>query len=149
MSVNLPYVVGTSEKLSRILKSHKKRSTFYTGSTLRKVLCKARYRVVTEDKNSIIYIIDCSNCEGIYQCETKRSLKSCSDGYKRSVRNCDCGKHRWEADHNFSLNRKKVIDREIRLISRKIKETIHSLENPNHINKISYILLEIWFPNLR
>ena len=45
--------------------------------------------------------------------------------------------------------KKKVIDRESRFISRKIKETIHSLKNPNHTNKISYMLPEIWLPNLR
>ena len=72
----------------------------------------------------------------------------------RSVRNCDCdkneiAKHCWEADHNFNWDQKKVVDRESRLIPRKIKETIHSLKNPNHINKISYMLPEIWLPNLR
>ena len=43
---------------------------------------------------------------------------------------------------------RRVIDRESRLIPRKIKEIIHSLKNPNHINKISYRLPEIWLPNL-
>ena len=54
----------------------------------------------------------------------------------------------WEADYNFSWDQKKVVDRESRLIPRKIKETIHSLKNPNHI-KIFYVLPEIWLPNLR
>ena len=80
--------------------------------------------------------------------ESKRSLKSRSDEHKRSVRNCDCDKNEiakycWEADHNFNWDQKKFIDRESRLIPRKIKETIHSLKNPNHINKISYMLPEI------
>ena len=71
-----------------------------------------------------------------------------------TVKNCDCDKneiaiHCWEADHNFNWDQKKVIDRESRLIPRKIKETIHSLKNHNHINKISYMLPEIWLPNLR
>ena len=39
--------------------------------------------------------------------------------------------------HNFSLDQKKVVDRESRLIPRKIKETLHYLKNPNHISKIS------------
>ena len=43
---------------------------------------------------------------------------------------------------------KKAIDRENRLIPRSIKETIHSLQNPNHINKISYMLPEILLPIL-
>ena len=42
-----------------------------------------------------------------------------------------------------------VIDREGRLIPRKIKQTIHPLKNSNHINKISYMLPEIWFTNLQ
>ena len=73
---------------------------------------------------------------------------------KRSFRNSDYDKneivkHCWEGDHNFYWDQMKVDDRAIRLIPRKIKETIHSLKNPNHINKISYILPEIWLPNLR
>ena len=50
MSTNLPYVEGTSEKLRCILRSHKIRSTFYTESTLRKLLCKPKDRVATEDR---------------------------------------------------------------------------------------------------
>ena len=89
----------------------------------------------------------------MYFGESKWSLKSHSDEYKRSVRNCDCdkseiAKHCWEADHNFKWKQKNVIDRENRLIPRKIKEIIHYLKNPNHINKILYMLPEIWLCNL-
>ena len=42
MSINLPYVEGTSEKLRHILRSHKIKSTFYTENTLRKLLCKPK-----------------------------------------------------------------------------------------------------------
>ena len=41
-SINLPYVESTSEKLRRILRSHKIRSTFYTESSLNNVLCKPK-----------------------------------------------------------------------------------------------------------
>ena len=146
MSINLPYVEGTSEKLRRILRSPKIRLTFCTENTLRKLLCKPKDRVATEDKDNIVYEIDCSNCEAVYFGESKRSLKSRSDERKRSVRNCDCdkneiAKHCWEADHNFNWDQKKVIDRESRLIPRKIKETIHSLKNPNHIKNQSSVLV--------
>ena len=154
MSINLSYVEGTSEKLRRILRSHKIRSTFSTENTLCKLLCKPKGRVAIEDKSNINYEIKCSNCEAVYFGETKQSLKSRSDEHKRSVRNCDCdkneiAKHCWEAGHNFNSDQKKVIDRESRLIPRKIKESIHPLKNPNHINKISYMLPEIWLPILR
>ena len=55
MSINLPYVEGTSEKLRRILRSHKIRFTFYFNSTLRKLLYIPKDRVATEDKNNIVY----------------------------------------------------------------------------------------------
>ena len=60
MSINLPYVEGTSEKLRRILRSHKTRSTFYTENTLCKLLHKPQDQVVTEDKNNIVYEVHCS-----------------------------------------------------------------------------------------
>ena len=74
---------------------------------MRKLLCKAKDRVATEDKHNIVYEIDCSNCEAVYFGESKRSLKWHSDEQKRSVKNCDydkneLGNHCWEADHNFN-----------------------------------------------
>ena len=79
MSRYLPYIEGTSEKLRRILRSPKKRSTFYTENTLRKLLCNPKDEVATEDKNNIFYEIDCSNCEAAYFSESKWSLKLHSD----------------------------------------------------------------------
>ena len=72
ISMNLPYVEGTSEKLWRILRSHKIRSNFYIESTLCKLLCEPKDRVATENKN-IAYGIDCSNCEAVYFSESKWS----------------------------------------------------------------------------
>ena len=45
MSINLPYIEGTSDKLRRILRSHRIRSTFYSENTLRKLICKPKDRV--------------------------------------------------------------------------------------------------------
>ena len=116
MSINLPYVEGTSEKLWCILRSHKIRSTFYTENTLRRLLCKPKDRVATEDKNNIVYEIDCGNCEAVYFSESKQSLKLCSNEQKRYIRDCNCdkneiAKHCFEADHNFNWDQKKVIDK--------------------------------------
>ena len=75
MSINLTYVEGTNEKLRHILKSHQIRSILYTESTLRKLLCKPKDQVDTEDKNNIVYEIYYSNFEGVYFGESKRILK--------------------------------------------------------------------------
>ena len=128
----------TCEKLWCILRPHKIRSFFYTESTLCKLLCKPKNWVAIED-NNIVHETEYSNCEAVHFAKSKWPLKSRSDEQKRSVRNCDCeknkiAKHCWEPDHNFSLDQKKVVDRESRLIPRKVKETLHSLKNPNHID---------------
>ena len=153
MSVNLPYVEGASEKLQRMLRSHKIRSTFYNESILHKLLCKPKNRVATEGKNNIAHENNCSNCESVVFEKSERSFRSHSDRHKRFVKNCkpekyDLVKHCWEADHNVSKDQKKV-DRESRLIPTKVKETIHFLKTPNQINKIFYMLPEICFPNSR
>ena len=54
-----------------------------------------------------------------------------------------------EEEEIFGWDQTKVVDKESRLFSRKIKEAIHSLKNPNHINKISCMLPEIWLPDFR
>ena len=66
MSINLPYVEGTSGILRRIPRFHKISSSFYTENTLRKLLCKPKDSIATEDKSNIVYEIDCSNSEAIY-----------------------------------------------------------------------------------
>ena len=50
MSINLLFVEGTSEKLWSILRSCKIRATFYTESTLHKLICRPKDQVATEDK---------------------------------------------------------------------------------------------------
>ena len=49
----------------------------------------------------------------------------------------------------FDWENKKIMDYETNTTTRKIKETIHSLSNNNHINGISYRLPHIWFPALK
>ena len=79
VSINLPYVEGTSKKLWHILRSHKIRLTLYKEIALRKLFCKPKYRGATKDKNNIDYEIDCSNCQAVYFGESKWSLKLRTD----------------------------------------------------------------------
>ena len=58
-------------------------------------------------------------------------------------------KHCWEADHNLNWDEKEGIDRESRLIFGNIKETIHSLKNPNHIKKNPYMFPETRLSSLQ
>ena len=58
ISLNLFYIVGMNKKLQRILRTQKIRSAFYIENTLCKLHCKPKYRMVKEDKNSIVHEIN-------------------------------------------------------------------------------------------
>ena len=127
MSINLRYVEGTREKLWRIPRFHKIRSSSYTKNTLRKLHRKLKDRVATEDKNNTIYEFDCTNWEVVYFNESKRSLKLVFK-HKRTVKNCDyekneIAKHCWKAVHNFRWDQKNVVYGESTLIPRRMKKT--------------------------
>ena len=57
MSINLSQVEKTSEKLRRILRSQKTRFSFYTGSTLGKVICKPKDRELQKIKTIPLMIL--------------------------------------------------------------------------------------------
>ena len=106
MSINLPYIEGTREKLRAILGSHKVRFTFYTEITLRKLLCKPRDRVATEVRKRSFMKLTVVTVFKIMFRWTKRSAKS-SNCEKNEI-----PKQSFEEDDNFSWDQKKVDYRE-------------------------------------
>ena len=65
MTINLLYEVF-EKKLWQTHRSYTVRSTFYTETTLHKLLCKPKDGVAIEDKINIDYKIDCSKCKAVY-----------------------------------------------------------------------------------
>ena len=70
--------------------------------------------------------------------ESKRTLAERTKGHTRAVRTADTRRyeavnHCWKYNHDFDWENKKIMDYETYSTARKIKETIHSLSNNNHI----------------
>ena len=62
-----------------------------------------------------------------------------------SIKNQDVDKneiadHCWKNDHEMNWEERKVIDVEPYIYARKIKETIYSIKDKNHINNITTFL---------
>ena len=151
--ISLPYIKGTSETLKCMFATHKIKCSFYFKETLRKHLSKPKDLVELDKKSNVVYKIPCKDCNVSYIGETKRSFKVRTNEHKRAVKNQDVDKneiadHCWKNDHEMNWEERKVIDAEPYIYARKIKETIHSIKDKNHINSISYNLPEIWIPNL-
>ena len=72
--INLPYVKGTSEQVKRIFNDHNINCTFYTTTTLHKLLSHAKDPVSSEQRYNIVYKYDCKDCEAVCLGESKRTL---------------------------------------------------------------------------
>ena len=152
--ISIPYIPQTSETLRRIFSSHNIKCAFYSNNTLRKSLSKPKDKVPLDKQNNIVYQIPCNDCPATYIGESKRTFDQRSKEHKRAVKNGDTEKneiadHCWSQNHSMNWENRKIIDRETYTTARKIKETIHSIADNNHINSISYVLPDIWLPNLQ
>ena len=74
--INLPYIQGISEQLQRTLSQHNIKSTFYTATTLHKILPSPKDPIPTEEKHNVIYKLDCKDCGAVYIGESKRAYQT-------------------------------------------------------------------------
>ena len=136
--INLPYIQGLSEQLQGTLSQHNIKSTFYTTTTLHNILPSPKDPVPTEKKHNIIYKLDCKDCERIGE--------HISAVRKADTKRYETADHCWKFNHDFNWTENKILGHELNTTTRKIKETIHSIQTENCINGISYKLPDIWLP---
>ena len=75
-TVSIPYVKSTSEKLARIFKKFRIRTTHKPTTTLKQLLCKTKDEVHTMDKVGAVYEVTCTRHNETYIGETGRALKT-------------------------------------------------------------------------
>ena len=74
--ISIPYVKGTSEKISRTLRKYKIGTIHKPTTTIKNALCsKLKDKVHPLDKSNAIYRFDCKKCDKTYIGETERSLR--------------------------------------------------------------------------
>ena len=99
-------------------------------------------------RNNIVFKYDCKDCEVFHFGESKQTIVERTKEHTRALRTADTRRyktadHCWKYNHDFDWENKKIMDYEADTATRKIKKTIHSLSNNNHINGISYRLPHI------
>jgi len=70
--VVLPYVEGTSERVSWVMKKHQVPVIMRPVKTLRRLLLHPKDKQEKEEIRDCVYKIPCSNCEKTYIGETGR-----------------------------------------------------------------------------
>ena len=134
----LPYVAGVTERLERILRGNKIKTSVKPLQTLRKVLSRPK-DIITEDKRTgVIYGIPCADCDRVYIGETKRALCTRVKEDQTSVRlgkteNSALAEHCYSEDHGVDWENTKILATEQRWHQRKWTEAFLIAKNKNSI----------------
>ena len=146
-SINLPYIQGVSEQLKRALNKHSIKATFYTQTTLRSLLSKAKDPIPKADRDNAVHQLNCKDCKAVYVGETKRTLNIRAEEHITAIKSASkrshTADHCCKYNHDFDWEHKKVMDFEKTWKTRTIKEAIYSEENEHPINGISFKLPNI------
>ena len=92
-TVNILYMKGASETISRILQPYNNRVAYKPTTTLRRLLTNGKDRDEPNNRQGAVYKIKCSDCPAAYFGETDRNLNTRLTELKRATRNGDASNH--------------------------------------------------------
>ena len=104
--VTIPYVQGVLEAVTRILLDINVQVHMKPFRTLRRILSHSKDCISDDDKSSVVYKINCCDCDASYVGETGRALKTQMSEHRRAVEKMDfsafaLAKHALEHDHHI------------------------------------------------
>ena len=70
--VSIPYIPGTSERISRIFRKHSINVAHKPSVTLKSKLCQIKDKRDVSERAGVVYQISCNNCPSKYIGETGR-----------------------------------------------------------------------------
>ena len=135
--VTIPYIQGVSEALTRILSDIIVQVHMKPFRTLRRILSHPKNRIPDDDKSSIVYKINCHDCDASYVGEMGRALKTCVSEHCRAMGKRDfsasaLAQHAWEHDHHINWTSTCVLGVESHYRSR---EAICIRRQPSSLNR--------------
>ena len=104
--VTIPYIQGVLEAVTRILLDINVQVHMKPFRTLRRILSHPKDRIPDDDKSSVVYKINCRDCDASYVGETGRALKTHVLEHRRAMEKRDfyasaLVQHAWEHDHHI------------------------------------------------
>jgi hypothetical protein len=135
----IPYVAGTTEKISRILKKFDVTTRFNCVEKMGDIIPRPKDRI-SRHLYEGVYRIDCS-CGMAYIGQTGRAVKCRLQEHGRAIKNKQyhlsaVAEHvNSEPGHSTNLERTSVLAREPRYYPRVIREAIEIAKHPNNFNR--------------
>ena len=105
--------------------------------TLRRILSHPKDCIPDDDKSSVVYKINCRDCDARYVGETGRALKTCMSKHRRAVKKMDFSasaqaQHAWEHNHHIDWTSTCVLKVDQSRLSR---EAIYIHRQPSSLNR--------------
>ena len=101
---SISYIQGVSEAVTRIQSDNNVQIHTKPFRTLRRIFSHPKDRIPDDDKSSIVYKVNCCDCDASYIGETGRPLETRMSEDCRAVEKMDFSTsalHVWEHDHHI------------------------------------------------
>ena len=104
--VTIPYIQGVSEAVTKILSDINVQVHMKPFRTLRRILSHPKDHIPDDDKSSVVYKINCRDCDASYVGEMGRALQTRVSEHRRAMEKMDFSafalvQHAWEHDHHI------------------------------------------------
>ena len=133
----LPYVRGTTDKISKILRQHNIKTIFDTDTKIERYLSSIKDKIHLDGKG--IYEIPCKDCTGVYIGETGRRISNRVIEHRNCLRRDEktsaLVQHERKHSHQVDLQEAKVIAPVSNHRQRIIREAIEIEKRPHNFNK--------------
>ena len=115
-STSIPYIQGTSEKVSRVLNEAGVKVVMKPFYTIGRILPSPKDPLTLEKKSCLVYQVHCFECNFVYIGQTKRDFKSRLAEHKLAIKNQEPEKsalreHSMQFDHKIDWKNSKVLKR--------------------------------------
>ena len=133
----LPYIKGLTEPLTRVLRNFDIRVFSKPVKTIQQEFPSPKDRPTSDKQTSVIYKIDCQDCQWSYIGESGRCFETRRKEHIRNVKRNKAGSniasHAWSHDHKIDFEDGKVIDKGS-YRKRKTLESWHTARIPESDN---------------
>ena len=137
--VSIPYIAGTSERLSRIFKKYDIQVAHQPSKKIKNELCHLKDRRRVHEKAGVVYKLDCRDCNATYIGETGRQVEERMTEHQRDITNrkqaSKVFEHVRDTGHSFDFENVSVLDNCQHKKVRLHLESVHSYIETNSINR--------------
>ena len=150
--ISTPYIKGTSERVSRLMKPYNIQLSNKPTNTIRSQLCKLKDRRNVTEKTNVVYEISCRDCDQVYIGQTSRQLQQRVSEHQRAVRLQDhlslLYQHSNQHTHTMNFENVKILASEKNDSSRVLLESFYSASKGNSAINRSQQFSELYIPTI-